>query len=305
MNRVGTPEISTLDLFVSVVELGSLGRAAERHHISQPAVSMKMTQLETQVGFRLLERSRGGTRPTRQGERALPLVRKLLESSEMMMAEMAAIRAEQHSHLRVAASLTIAEFLIGEWMGTLTAELPGLSMTLEVANSAEVLSLVRRGAVDLGFREGVALSVSDLNIEKVGSDRLLLVVKPGHKWSRRKAPVTPEELAQTEIIAREPGSGTREVLEEAMMPYGGIHTRRELGSPAAVLQAARSGYAPAVISELTAASSISSGTLVEIPVERLDLRRHFQVIWLADRPVSELARRLVELARRSPFDSGQ
>ena len=305
MNRVGTPEISTLDLFVSVVELGSLGRVAERHHISQPAVSMKMTQLETQVGFRLLERSRGGTRPTRQGERALPLVRKLLESSEMMMAEMAAIKAEQHSHLRVAASLTIAEFLIGEWMGTLTAELPGLSMTLEVANSAEVLSLVRRGAVDLGFREGVALSVSDLNIEKVGSDRLLLVVKPGHKWSRRKAPVTPEELAQTEIIAREPGSGTREVLEEAMMPYGGIHTRRELGSPAAVLQAARSGYAPAVISELTAASSISSGTLVEIPVERLDLRRHFQVIWLADRPVSELARRLVELARRSPFDSGQ
>ncbi|HLI41306.1 MAG TPA: LysR family transcriptional regulator, partial [Streptosporangiaceae bacterium] len=106
------PDLIELDLLDSVAELGSLGRAAARHGMSQPAVSMRMSQLERRLGIRLLCRDASGTRLTPAGERVVALARRVLGETAALLAEVGSLAAAERSRLRVAASLTIAEHLL-------------------------------------------------------------------------------------------------------------------------------------------------------------------------------------------------
>ena len=119
-----TPDLTTLDLLDSIAESGSLGRAAARHGMSQPAVSMRMSQLERSLGVSLLQRSPAGTRLTPAGERVVALGRRVLGEVQAMMTGVAALVAEEGSHLRVAASLTVAEYLLPGWLSALHRESP-------------------------------------------------------------------------------------------------------------------------------------------------------------------------------------
>ena len=98
-----TPDLIALDLLDSVAELGSFGRAASRHRMSQPAVSMRMSQLERRLGLRLLQRGPAGARLTPAGERVVALCRQVLSETNELMAGVEALVAEESSHLRVAA----------------------------------------------------------------------------------------------------------------------------------------------------------------------------------------------------------
>ncbi|MGH3420905.1 MAG: LysR family transcriptional regulator [Streptosporangiaceae bacterium] len=114
-----TPDLIALDLLDSIAELGSLGQAAGRHGMSQPAVSMRMTQLEHSLGITLLQRSPAGTKLTPTGERVAALSRRVLSEVQALMTGAAALVAEEGSHLRVSASLTVAEYLLPGWLSAL------------------------------------------------------------------------------------------------------------------------------------------------------------------------------------------
>ncbi|MFE6489904.1 LysR substrate-binding domain-containing protein, partial [Streptomyces sp. NPDC057757] len=109
----------------------------------------------------------------------------------------------------------------------------------------------------------------------VAADRLVVVVAPGHRWARRRTPLTGAELAATPLVLREPGSGTREVLEAALAPYGGaVQPRMELASSTALKGAAMTGAGPVCLSELAVVEELATRRLVEVPLaEELDLRR--------------------------------
>ncbi|MGE5136109.1 MAG: LysR family transcriptional regulator [Gemmatimonadota bacterium] len=135
-----TPDLTALDLLDSIAELGSLGQAAARHRMSQPAVSMRMSQLERRLGVSLLVRTPSGTRLTPAGERVVGLSRRVLGEARAMMAGIEALVAAESSHLRVAASLTVAEYLLPGWLGALHQESPDVALSVEVTNSAGVLA---------------------------------------------------------------------------------------------------------------------------------------------------------------------
>ena len=149
-----TPDLIALDLLDSIAELGSLGQAAGRYGISQPAVSMRMNQLERALGVSLLQRSPAGTKLTPAGERVAALSRRVLGEVQALMAGVAALVAEENSHLRVSASLTVAEYLLPGWLSALHRESPSVVLAVEVTNSSRVLARVRDGSVDVGFVEG-------------------------------------------------------------------------------------------------------------------------------------------------------
>ncbi len=290
------PDLITLDLFDSVAELGSLGQAATRHRMSQPAVSMRMSQLEQRLGLELLQRDPSGTRPTPAGKRVLALSRMVLAELRSMLGEVEALRAEQSEHLRAAASLTLAGHLVPGWIEVLHRELPDVSLTLEVTNSAAVLSRLSEGLIDIGFVEGCEPDIPGLESTTLSGDRLLVVVGPDHPWARRRTPVNGEELIGTELLIREPGSGTREVLESALAEWGEVDTRLELGSITAIIAAARSGGVPAVLSALAVAEDIKAGRLIQVETSGIDLTRSFRAVWPQDRPMAPLGRRLLEVA---------
>jgi molybdate transport repressor ModE-like protein len=291
-----TPDLISLDLLDSIAELGSLSQAAARHRMSQPAVSMRMGQLERMLGMTLLERGPGGTRLTEVGGQVAILGRRVLDEVSAMMTAIDALVAQESSHLRVAASFTIAEHLLPGWIGALHAGTPDAVVAMEVSNSARVLVQVRDGRVDIGFVEGHDGGLGGLRAEVVALDTLEVVVSRAHPWTRRRAPVDGAELAATELIVREAGSGTREVLDAALRAWGGPRSRLELGSTASILAAARSGEAPAVLSALAVAEDIEAGRLVAVRTEGVDLSRALRAVWPGPRPLAPLARRLLDVA---------
>jgi DNA-binding transcriptional LysR family regulator len=202
-----TPDLVTLDLLASVAELGSLGQAADRHQMSQPAVSVRMSQMERQLGLTLLQRGPAGTKLTPAGEHVAALARRVLAEAHALMASAGALVAEQGSQLRVAASLTVAEHLLPGWIGALHRESPDVVLTVEVTNSSRVLARVTDGCADVGFVEGDESGLDMMNTVVLRSDRLVVVVDAGHPWSRRPSPVRGWELAGADLIVREPGSG--------------------------------------------------------------------------------------------------
>jgi DNA-binding transcriptional LysR family regulator len=293
------PDLVALDILVSVGELGSLGRAASRHRISQPAVSQRMAALERRVGLKLLRRDPSGTRLTPAGARLVVAAGRVLSEVRAFVAEAATLSAERSGRLRLAASLTVAEHLLPAWLAATERDLAAASISLEMTNSARVMELVINGQVDLGFVENAQSPVAGLETIELLSDRLVVVVGPRHPWASRPSPVRPEELAEAELVVREKGSGTREVLESAMGPWGGVRTRLELGSPAAIISAIARGEAPGVLSTLAAAASIAAGLVVQVEVDGVELVRTIRAVRALDQPLSELAVKLLAAARRN------
>jgi len=293
-------DLVDLDLLVSVADTGSLGRTARRHGLSQPAVSMRMTGLERRLGLELLRRHPSGTALTDAGMQVVEASRKVLAAADWLEAVAERMRAADGSHLRVAASFTVAEHLLPSWIGAIRQELPGVGLALDVVNSTHVLDSVIAGRADIGFVEGVGDPVPGLRTEVITTDELVVVVAPGHPWAESGRPVGGAELASTELVVREEGSGTRQVLDRALAEWGGARTRLELGSSTALLAAARRGDSPAVLSVLAAASDIVAGHLVAVPTAGIDLTRQIRAVWSSAGGLGAMARRLLATAEADP-----
>ncbi|MGK5552395.1 LysR family transcriptional regulator [Actinomadura kijaniata] len=291
------PDLGALELLLAVVRLGSVGRAAAELGVTQPAASARIRAMERQVGVALLERSPRGSRPTEAGALVAGWAQQVVDAAHALDAGIGALRGRRDGRLRVVASLTVAEYLIPGWLVALREARPEVTVTLRPANSAAVAEAVRGGEADLGFVEGVR-TPSGLGGTVVGSDRLVVVVAPRHRWARRRGGVTAEELAATPLILREEGSGTREVLDRALAAHGGAAPPRlQLGSTTALKAAAVSGAGPVVVSELAVADEMAGGRLVVVPVPDLDLSRPLRAVWPRGGRPAGPARDLLALAR--------
>ncbi|MDQ0377416.1 LysR family transcriptional regulator [Amycolatopsis thermophila] len=271
-------DLAGFELLLSVAQLGSIGAAARAHGISQPAASARIRQLETQTGVILVNRSPRGSSLTESGALVADWARPVVEAAADLDAGIAALRARRDEHLRVAASLTVAEYLLPRWLAALRRLDPGTAVALTSGNSDEVAAQVLAGEVDLGFVEGPDLPAG-LRAETVGTDALELVVAPDHPWARRRRKIRPDELAATPLISRERGSGTRRALELALAPEEPAGPLLELSSTTAIKSAVMEGIGPAVLGAHTVAAELAAGTLVAVEVAGLDLRRDLRLVW--------------------------
>jgi DNA-binding transcriptional LysR family regulator len=293
------PDMTALDLLVTVGKLGSISAAAQAHGITQPAASMRLSALERRLKLQLLERATTGARLTAAGMATAEWADAIMADMHALLVGTAALRAEQDSHLQVAASLTVAEYLIPRWLGLLAVQLPKTKVSLEMGNTAHVADSVSRGDAELGFIEGPR-PPGRLRSRELFADRLVIVVCRDHPWSRRRKPVTARELAATPLVLREPGSGTRDVLTEALAAHGlGVVAAMELGSTTAIKAAAAAGAGPAVLSALAVRTELQAGQLVAIACPELSLERSIRAIWAALRPPSPAAARLLAIAARA------
>ena len=297
-----TPDLATLDLLLSVAETGSVGRAAAAHRISQPSASARLARLERQVGVTLLVRGRRGSSLTPAGEAVVAWARGVVAAAHTLTDGVQTLRTDRSARLRVAASLTIAEYLMPPWLLTLRRGHPGLDVAVTVENSAEVCAHVTAGDADVGFVEMPAVP-AELSSEQVGSDRLAIVVAPTYPLAARaKSGVAARELVDQPLLVREPGSGTRDTflhaLDQALGRVPALPHATELGSTTTLLATARAGGGPAVVSARAASSDVAAGTLVEVAVPELDLARPLHAVWVGRRPTN-LAHELILLARAS------
>jgi DNA-binding transcriptional LysR family regulator len=290
------PNLDALDLLVTVSELGSISSAAAAHHETQPAASMRLRSLERALGLQLLERARTGSRLTPAGSATVEWAGVVLHAVRALLAGTQALRSDKRSHLRIGASLTVAEYLVPAWLRRLATALPEVGVSLEMGNSAHVVEMVSHGEVDVGFIEGPG-SPGHLRARDICADRLVIVVGQNHPWARRRRPLTATELARTPTVLRERGSGTRDTLTLALADQGlEVRPLMELGSTTAIKAAAMAGTGPAILSALAVEAELQGGQLVAVPCAGLSLGRTIRAVWSGARSLLPSAARLVAIA---------
>jgi DNA-binding transcriptional LysR family regulator len=315
------PELTALEALVAVARTGSLNTAADELGRTQQAVSSRIAALEAQTGVTLVRRTTRGSTLTPAGVVVVEWAATLLDQAARLDAGLATLRHDRQVKLQVAASQTIAERLLPRWLvefdteTTFATAVSGAQAELRVGNSGAVADWVRTGSVDVGFVEGPR-APAGCRSRVIGRDELVLVVAARHRWAGRHAAVTPAELAATALVTREPGSGTRLALEQALeaalesahrstATTGGAVTQpvepvAELSTTAAVRTAVLAGAGPAVLSALVVAEDVAVGRLRVVPLTGLDLRRSLRAIWLGGRtPPAGAARRLIAIAART------
>jgi DNA-binding transcriptional LysR family regulator len=273
------PDLTGLALLTEVGSAGSVGAAAARFGISQPAASQRIRSLERDLGVALVERRTTGSRLTAAGAVIVEWAAPLLTAAAEFSAGAATLSAEGANHVRVAASLTVADYLIPRWLLSLRQLLPDVSVSLQPGNSEAVTHAVRTGEADLGFVEGPD-APSGVCSRPVADDDLVVVVGPGHPWWARTTPVTAQELARAPLVLREESSGTRRVFDHALAEYGlAPDPLMELGSTTAIKQAVRVGGYATVLSRLAVAEELAAHELAAVPTEGVDMHRKLRAIW--------------------------
>ncbi len=287
------PDIRSLDLLRSVAELGSIRQAATAHHISQPAASMRLRSLERALDLQLLDRSSGRARLTATGLAVVQWSEAVLDGMRDLLLGMAAVRSEGRDTLRIAASMTVAEYLVPGWLNRLRASDPDIAVSLEMGNSGHVTEIMVRGGADIGFVEGPD-DPPDLHTHVVTGDDLVVVVAPSHPWARRRRPLSPADSAATPLVLREAGSGTREVLARALGAAGLEPTPLvELASTTAIKASVAAGTGPGVLSRLAVESEVADGRLVVVATSGVPLQRLIRAVWPSERPLMPAATRLL------------
>ncbi|MFE2146241.1 LysR family transcriptional regulator [Streptomyces sp. NPDC059456] len=294
------PDLGALELLLAVARVGSLSGAAKHMGITQPAASSRIRAMETRLGVALVDRSPRGSTLTAEGALVTDWARRVVEAAEAFDAGAQALRGRRDSRLRVAASMTIAEYLLPGWLIALRGQRPGTAVSLHAGNSAVVAQRVLAHEADLGFVEGLSVP-EGLDSAVIAQDRLVVAVAPGHAWARRSRGIEAAELAAAPLILRERGSGTRQVLDAALAGSGGLAAPLlELASTTAVKSAALSGAGPCVLSELALGEELAARRLVEVPVSGAALGRALRAVWPSGARPAGPARDLLSLTRVRP-----
>lgn len=252
-----------LHVFYTVAQLSSFTKAANRLHMTQPAVTFQVKQLEEQFNTRLFDRNHNRITLTDAGTVVYRFADKILGLYEEMESSVGELTGEMRGILLVGASTTIGEYLLPRVLGAFRKANPAMKVRMNVANTREIVQQVENNTIDIGIVEGVVHN-ANLAIRECHPDRMVVIFPKGHDLSRRER-VTPAELLDYEFVLREEGSGTREVLADYIREGGAdpnqLDIVMELGSGESVKGAVESGLGISVVSEATVHKEAQLGTL--------------------------------------------
>jgi DNA-binding transcriptional LysR family regulator len=292
--------IRQLEVFVALVEQGSFTKAARHLELSQSTVSGHMADLERRLGVRLVERDRGGVRPTPAGRALLKPARQVLLAERGARMAVEELSGLLKGTLLVGGSTIPACYLLPALFGRFHRAHPGVSLRLVTGDSRDILERVRHADVEVGM-VGAAPEGAELKSAKVGEDSLTLIVPPDHPFTARSA-VPGSDLLGCPLVVREEGSGTRAATMHALKKLlgadamGRVEIACEVGSAEAQKGAVRAGLGVAFVSSLAVKDELECGTLAAVRVKGFDVRRSFYLVSRPEEHLSPAARAFREIA---------
>jgi DNA-binding transcriptional LysR family regulator len=290
-------DISILETFTLVADLGSFSAAARRMGITQPAVSLQIKSLERELAAPLIDRSHGKVLLTPAGRAAYEYAVKILADREKMMADIPRSTGVVAGRLLLGASNIPGEHLLPPMLSDFNCNYPDVSILLEIHDSLTVVARLRVEEIELGFVG--ALPEATMEFRRFASDRLVLIMPPRHPLSVKKK-VSLAAISGERFISRTAGSGTRKRLAGALDELGlseeCLNVVAELGTNQAVVSAVQSGMGVSVISRLAAEQPARSGLMKMTEISGADVSRDFYVVYSPDRPLSVAAEKFLEMA---------
>jgi DNA-binding transcriptional LysR family regulator len=258
-----------LQVFQTVARLLSFTKAAEELHMTQPAVTFQVRQLEEQFNTRLFDRTHNRISLTEAGKRVHECAERIFELYAEMDNSVRELTGDISGVLILGASTTIAEYMLPALLGDFKAKYPDITIRLKVANTDGIVSQVENNAIDLGVVEA-PVNNKNLVVEECRTDHLVLIVPPAHELAKEDL-VPIQRVADYPFICREEGSGTREVMIESMQDAGvspaDLNIAMELGSLEAIKGAVEAGMGVSILSNATIQKELKLGTLVAVQLD--------------------------------------
>ncbi|MDB4409533.1 selenium metabolism-associated LysR family transcriptional regulator [Gammaproteobacteria bacterium] len=258
-----------LQVFHTVARLLSFTKAAESLHMTQPAVTFQVRQLEEYFNTRLFDRTHNRISLTDAGKRVYEYADEIFDLYANMENAVRDITGEISGILIIGASTTIAEYMLPSLLGDFKSKYPDINVHLKVSNSDGIVSMVENNDIDLGVVESQVLN-KNLVVEECRNDRLVAIVPLQHSLASQQK-VKLKDLMDHAYIAREEGSGTREVIHEYLVNAGmkpaDIHVSMELGSQEAIKGAVEAGMGVSIVSEVTIHKEMQLETLVALELD--------------------------------------
>ncbi|SEK86678.1 LysR family transcriptional regulator [Ectothiorhodospira marina] len=280
-----------LKAFEAVARHLSYTRASEELHLTQPAVSMQIKQLEEHVGLPLFEQIGKRIHLTDAGRELYHYscaIAAQLAEVEMVLDEMKGLR---RGHLTIAAAST-ANYFVPRLIAAFCKRHQGVSVTLEVTNREELLNLLAINAMDLAIMgqpptsEPIAHPFMD--------NPLVIIAPPDHPLAgERNIPLS--QLSGECFVMREKGSGTRGAAERFFAEHGvALRAAQQMHSSEAIKQAVEAGMGLGVLSMHTLEMELLLNRLVVLDVEGFPIRRHWYVVYPRGKRFSQVGQAFLD-----------
>ena len=264
--------------FLEVCRQRSYTRAAEELHISQPAVSQHIRQLEQQYGCALFAKAGRGIEPTPAGDELFCALGAMANDEERLQRELSSLNENDavRAPLRFGCTRTVADYVAPRILAKHLACRPDDQILMQVENTAELLNQIEAGAIDFALVEG--------SFDRARFDHVVFSCEPYVAIARHALDATRlEDLLGQRIILREPGSGTREILERylavrnlSVRDFAGII---ELASIPAIKACVRAGAGISFLYRTAVDSELAHRELADVTPADVSIEHHFELIW--------------------------
>jgi len=286
-----------LETFCKVAELESFSRAGKAVYLTQPTVSGHIASLEQTMGLKLFDRLGRRVALTTGGKILYRYAKEILKlRSEALNA------IYEFSHLikgriTIGGSTIPGEYVLPKIMGMFHKEAPGISISLIIADSQEIIDMLRAGEIEVGV-VGMRFDGERVDAYPLFRDRVIIITYPQHPLAAR-GEVSWEELRAVPLLIREGGSGTRKAFEGYVQAAGyrldDFNIIGEVGSSTAVKEGVKGGIGVGIISDLAVQEEIAGGSVKELTIRGHGaLERDFFAVVPTGRELSSPARRFLE-----------
>ncbi|MFA5626338.1 MAG: LysR family transcriptional regulator [Thiohalomonadaceae bacterium] len=276
-----------LRVFAAVTRHRSFTRAAEELCLTQPAVSMQVKQLESQLDAALFEQLGRKIFLTEMGKEVYQYSRNILQQLDELQGVLSSMKGLDKGRLKISVAST-ANYFIPALLAGFCQRHPKITVSLDVTNRETLLNQLADNEVDLVVM-GQPPKDADLGYEPFLENPLVIVAPPEHPLAKKKK-IPLNALTQEIFLVREPGSGTR-IAMERFFSQRGVHitTGMEVGSNEAIKQSVQAGLGLGLLSRDTVEMELTLGRLVILPVSDFPIMRHWYVVHRQGKRLSAIA----------------
>ena len=268
-----------LQVFYTVARLLSFTKAAETLHMTQPAVTFQVRQLEDHFNTRLFDRTHNKIVLTDAGQKVYFYAEKIFELNSEMEQSLRALSEDTSGTLSIGGSTTIAQYTFPTLLKGFREKYPELSIRICEANTEGIVAKVESSMIDLGIVEA-PVSNQDLDVDIFRADELVLIMHPEHELAKREY-VKPLDIINLPFITREEGSGTKSVIFDYFTKHNieknNIDICMELGNSESVKGAVETGIGVSILSKTTIEKELQLKRLSYVPLNP-KLTRNFYFV---------------------------
>jgi len=289
-------DVRGLEVFLSVAKHLNYTRAGEEVNLSQPSVSVRIRQLETELGVKLFEQLGKKVVLTEAGQVLVPHARRVIAAIEDAKQSIDELQGLERGSLRIGASTTPGMYLIPRVIARFKGRYPKIEIHLGIKDTRQIEAGVINNDYDFGFVGGHLVG-DEVAVLPWLTDELVLIVAPDHRLVRKRS-IKADTLKKEKFIVRESGSATRAaVLNHLEKSELRIEAIMEMENPESVKKAVQSGLGIALISKFAVETELKAKILVAVRVSDLDIRRELKIVYRRDKHLGRAAQAFIEIAR--------